>query len=134
MRAWVAGGSGVRCPAGYSDLCGREAHRQRLEPAQRDGVAVVRWLGAPELEVRKPLEEFAQRDLALEPRQRVPEAVMRASAEAQVTAIGSRAVQPVRVLEPLRVPVRRAEQEEQTPSLRDAMATVLHVLARHPRG
>src|SRR5947199_6211180 len=65
-----------------------EAHRQCLQAAQREALAVLRLRGR-QLELRHAAHERADRDLSLDARQRRPEAEMDAPAEGDVPVVGA---------------------------------------------
>ena len=80
------------------------------------------------------LEQRAERDLALEPRQRRTQAEVRAEAEREVAVVAARDVEAVGLVEHRRVAVRRADAADHERALPDRHAAELHVLERDAHG
>src|SRR5437588_2433113 len=96
-------------PAGAARLA--RSHRQLLQPAYEQALVVFQVL-ARQREVRRAVEERAQRDLALHAGQCRSDADVAADAEGEVPVVLTAEVQPVRVGEDARVAVGRAPDGE----------------------
>src|SRR5260370_3301117 len=69
--------------------------------------------------INEPTGQFRQRHLGLHPRQRGPEAVVDAAAEAEVLVVTSVRVEPIRVTESAGVPAAGGEDPARRPTLWD---------------
>ena len=85
--------------------------RQGVQAADDDAGAEARGAGA-QADPREALQQHLQRDAGLEARERRAEAMVDAAPEREVGVRVAPDIEPVRIVERVRIPVARAEQDE----------------------
>ena len=87
------------------------AKRKRFQATQHDAIAKA-WPLVEKIDLREAFEQCLQDDPAFETRQRGAQAMMDTASECQVVSFSALEIEPVRVLKNIRIPVGRAEQDD----------------------
>src|SRR3954447_4968314 len=114
-------------------LGGVEADAELGQAAQHRGLAMAGRRAVGDAQAGEP-DERVDGDLALEARERVAEAEVRAHPEREVAAVGARHVELVGALEARRVAVGRPEQDHDPRAGGNRLAAELDVIERDARG
>ena len=105
---------GSKCRDRVSSL--GAADGQGFQAAQHDAVAESRLLAA-QADLGETLQQHLKNDPAFQACKRSPDAVVDAAPERQVRTVSAADIEPVGIVEHVRVPVGRAEQDDDVVAL-----------------